>query len=114
MDAAVDYKTAAAAHAQVAAAKRPAALKRVPTQKRFQVLFESIDAELAPEAFSETQQAALTRARAIMDAKWQGGEIKTRLELIRRLTHDARAVFGTGQLVVTDKRAGTTEWQQKP
>lgn len=75
---------------------------------RFRAVFASID----PAAFPSEQalkEAMRARAEQVKNAKWEAGEIATRLELIRRLTKDPRAVFGATKLVKHDD--GSASWE---
>jgi hypothetical protein len=111
LDAKVDYKTAERCVKEVKKAKNAKALKKVLGNKKYAAIFVGFDAGFAAEEYETVRAAALGQAEQVKAAKWQSGEIATRVELLRRF-RDPRAVFGDGQQV-KDKETGELEWKQK-
>ena len=107
----VDLKTADRCVKEVERAKKPKALRALITAKRYAPIFKGFDPGFPDEEFRTYHQAALTQAKEVRAAKYQSGEVSTRLELIRRF-RDPSAVFGTGEHIVKED-TGEDYWRQK-
>ncbi len=75
-------------------AKSQRELTALLADKRYRVAFASID----PTSFAspaELKDVMQRRAAQVRQARWDAGEIASRLEIIRRLSSDPRSVFGS-------------------
>jgi hypothetical protein len=105
---AVSPQDADAALEKAKAARSQRELTALLTNRRFRAIFSTID----PSTFvsqEELKEAMRTRADQVRKARWDAGEISTRLELIRRLSSDPRAVFGSPELVKHKKAPASWE-----
>lgn len=104
---AISPQDADAALEKVKAARSQRELTALLTNRRFRAVFATIDpATLVSQ--QELKEAMRTRADQVRKARWDAGEIATRLELIRRLSSDPRAVFGSPKAV--KHKGGAISW----
>lgn len=85
------------------------ALMALFTDRRYRGIFSTVHAESCPD-YEDLKTAMRTRATAVRTAAWEAGEIAVRLEVIRRLSSDPRAVFGA---VEAKKTRQGVSWHAK-
>ena len=73
-------------------------------------VFSAFDASALPEDVPTAQNQVTAYLESVRKAKWSSGEVRVKLELIRRLTESPEAVFGTQS--VGDKE--TSRLKHKP
>jgi Domain of unknown function (DUF4157) len=72
--------------------------------------FSALDVSALPEDFQTAKEGVVAYLESVREAKWSSGEVRVKLELIRRLTESPEAVFGTQS--VRDEQSGRL--QHKP